>query len=272
MKRLKILNQLFHTQIQDKEELLAVLHNATEKSIIDSDVLNIIESAIQITKLRAKDIMLPRNQVDVLDINDDVTVLIDKVLTTGHSRFPVIDGFISKILGVFHSKDLIRYIVNPQEFDLRSYLREAYFVPEIKYLDSLMYEMRVKQIHLAIVVDEFTNVVGIVSLEMIVEQLIGDIEDEHDSVEAERDILEVDINTYRIKGRCKLAEINDMLGLSWHDEQVETVGGFLTKVLGRIPYVGEILNFAEVSIEVINADSRKIKLLNIKKLDTLGMA
>lgn len=271
MRKLKILDQIFHTQIRDKEELLAVLQDATDKNIIDNDILPIIEAALQISKLRAKDIMIPRNQVDVLDINDSIEYLISKILKTGHSRFPVIDGEISKILGVFHSKDLIRYMNNPEGFDLRSYLREAFFIPEIKHLDSLMYEMRLKQVHLAIVVDEFTNVVGIVSLEMIVEQLVGDIEDEYDSVEGEREILEVDVNTYRVKGHCKLSEINSALGLNWHDDQVETVGGFLTKVLGRIPKSAEVLEFEGVNIEIINSDSRKIKLLTIKKLDTQKM-
>jgi magnesium and cobalt transporter len=271
MKKLKILDQIFHAQIRDKEDLLTALHEATEKNIIDSDILPIIESALQINELRAKDIMIPRNQVDVLDINDSIEELINKILTTGHSRFPVIDGEISKIIGIFHSKDLIRYMENPGEFNLRSYLREAYFIPEIKHLDSLMYEMRVKQVHLAIVVDEYTNIVGIVSLEMIVEQLVGDIEDEYDSVEGEREILEVEVNTYRVKGHCKLTEINTVLGLNWQDDQVETVSGFLSKVLGRIPVSGEILNFAGVSIDVINADSRKVKLLSIKKLDTPNM-
>lgn len=263
---LRVLDQLFHTHIRDKEELIVVLREATARNIIDSDILPIIEAALQISQLRAKDIMIPRNQVDVLDINDSIENLIDKILATGHSRFPVIDGEISKILGVFHSKDLIHYIANPEEFDLRSYLREAFFIPEIKYLDSLMYEMRVKHVHLAIVVDEFTNIVGIVSLEMIVEQLVGDIEDEYDSVEGEREILEVDVDTYRVKGYCKLAEINNILGLNWHDDQVETVSGFLTKVLGRIPASTEVLEFSGVSIEIINSDSRKIKLLTIKKL------
>ncbi|MCE3268478.1 MAG: magnesium/cobalt efflux protein [Burkholderiales bacterium] len=271
MKRLRILDQIFHAQIRDKEDLLAVLHDATGKNIIDSNILPIIEAALQINELRAKDIMVPRNQVDVLDINDSIENLINKILATGHSRFPVIDGEISKVIGIFHSKDLIRYMANPQEFNLRSYLREAYFIPEIKHLDSLMYEMRVKQVHLAIIVDEFTNIVGIVSLEMIVEQLVGDIEDEYDSVEGEREILEVDVNTYRVKGHCTLIEINNILGLNWHDNQVETLSGFLSKILGRIPASGEILNFAGVSIEVINADSRKVKLLNIKKLDAPDM-
>ncbi|MFN7094129.1 MAG: transporter associated domain-containing protein, partial [Burkholderiales bacterium] len=131
--------------------------------------------------------------------------------------------------------------------------------------DGLLYEMRVRQTHLAIVVDEFTNVVGIITLEMIVEQIIGEIEDEHDSVEGEREIVELGPNSYRVKGYCSLNQLNAVLDLAWQDDQVETVGGFLIKFLGRIPVVGEILDFENLSIEVINSDSRKIKLLNFIK-------
>ena len=263
MSHLKILDNLFNAKVNNKEELISLLKDATNKHIIDDDALFIIEAALQMNTLRVKDIMIPRNQVDVLDINDDIPTLITKIVNTGHSRFPVIEGEFSRVIGLFHSKDLIRYLSNPQSFNLREHLRQAYFVPEIKHLDGLLYEMRVRQNHLAIVVDEFTNIVGIVTLEMIVEQLIGDIEDEYDSVEGEREIVQLDPNVYRVKGACKLNQINEMLHINLNDSHVETIGGFLSKLLGRIPVTGEILDFDNLTIEVINSDSRKIKLLTL---------
>ena len=127
-----------------------------------------------------------------------------------------------------------------------------------------MYEMRLRQTHMAIVVDEFTNIVGLITLEMIVEQILGEIADEHDSVEGEREILLLGPNSYRIKGHCRLSEFNTTLGLEWRDSSIETVGGFLVKFLGRIPIIGETLDFKKVKIEIINSDSRKINLILIK--------
>ena len=203
--------------------------------------------------------------MDVININDNMQSIINKIVKTGHSRFPVIDKDISDIIGMFHSKDLVYYFTNSEAFDLRSLMRKAYFVPEIKHLDALMYEMRLNHSHMAIVVDEFTNVVGIVTLEMIVEQILGDIEDEHDSVDGEHEIIELAPNNYRVKGLCRLNTLNVMLGLNWIDEKVETVNGFLVKFLGRVPVIGEVFDYETIKIEIINSNSRKIDLLLITK-------
>lgn len=256
---------LFSIQVKDKAELLALLKDASDRQIIDKDNLSIIEAVLQIERLKAKDIMLPRQQVDVLDINDEMSAIINKIVQTGHSRFPVIDGEIGNIVGIFHAKDLIFYFTGSQVFNLKDHLRQAYFVPEIKRLDGLMYEMRVRQTHMAIVVDEFTNVVGMITLEMIVEQLIGEIEDEYDSIEGEREIIEIAPNSYRVKGFCSLNELNNILGTTWEDNYVETIGGYIIRRLGRIPVVGEIIELNNMTLEVVNSDSRKIKLLTLTK-------
>lgn len=258
-----IFSGLLSQPIRTKLELIEVLKQSAINKIIESDCIPIIEAVLNIDNLKAKDIMIPRMDMDVIDINDEMDRIITKITKTGHSRFPVIDEEISNIVGVLHSKDLIPYLMNREDFNLRDLLREAYFVPEIKHLDGLMYEMRIRQSHMAIVVDEFTNVVGLITLEMIVEQILGEIEDEHDSVEGEREILSVGPNSFRVKGVCRLSQFNNILKLNWEDSSVETVGGFLIKFLGRIPVVGEILDFEKVKIEIINSDSRKINLLLI---------
>ncbi len=261
---MRIFDGFLRKNINDKSELIEVLKNSASNNIIEKDTIPIIEAILNIDSLTAKDIMIPRMDMDVIDINDSMDLIINKISKTGHSRFPVIDEEISDILGVLHSKDLIPYLNNSKDIPLRDLLRVAYFVPEIKHLDALMYEMRIRQSHMAIVVDEFTNISGLVTLEMIVEQILGEIEDEHDSVEGEREILLLGPNSYRIKGHCRLSQFNTTLGLQWVDNSIETVGGFLVKFLGRIPIVGEILDFEKVKIEIISSDSRKINLLLIK--------
>jgi len=260
------LQSIFATEPQNKKEIIHVLRNAALKKIIDNDCLPMLEALVHIDDLKASDVMIPRHQMDVIDINDSIESIIDKVIATGHSRFPVINGQMSEVMGVFHSKDLVQYYKNPELFDLKDYLRKAYFVPELKHLDSLMYEMRLHHSHLVIAVDEFTNVVGLITLEMIIEQIIGDIEDEYDSVEGERRITEVKEGYYRIKGFCKLAELTQEFGIEFKDKTVETISGFIVKFLGRIPANGEILEIGHYRIEVISADQRKINILLINKI------
>ncbi len=261
-----LLNNLFKTEIKDKTELIAIMRRGVDTGIIDFESMLIIEAVLQISKLQVRDIMIPRLQMDVLDINDDIRAIATKIITTGHSRFPIIDKEISNVMGIFHSKDLIRYFLEEDNFKLKEHLRQAYFVPEIKKLDALMYEMRLRHSHLAIVVDEFTNVVGIITLEMIVEQIIGEIEDEYDAVDDEQEIIKLREHVYRVKGQCKLHHLNNKLNLNWIDERVETVGGFLIKFLGRIPLNNEVLDMGSIKVEIINADSRRIKLLIITEL------
>ncbi|MBY0379707.1 MAG: CBS domain-containing protein, partial [Burkholderiales bacterium] len=250
------LSGIFKHELRTKKEIIGVLRDATQRKIIDNDSLPMIEAVINIAELKARDIMIPRNQIDVIDINDGTESIVNKIMSTGHSRFPVIDGEISSIIGIFHSKDLVAYFSKSQGFDIRNHLRKAYFVPEIKRLDNLMYEMRLNHAHIVIVVDEFTNVVGLVTLEMIIEQVIGDIEDEYDSIEGERLIVALSGGKYRVKGYCKLIDLNAKLNLSIKDSVVETVGGFIIKFLGRVPEVGEKINFSQYMIEILHADSR----------------
>ncbi len=252
--------------IRDKLQLKELLIDLGQDSVISSDTLPILEAVLELSCLKARDIMLPRHQIDVIDIQDDINSIVNKVISTGHSRFPVIDGTISNVIGILHSKDLLRYMVDKDNFNFKDYIREAFFVPEIKSLDSLMYEMRIRHSHLAIIVDEFTNVVGIATLEMIVEQIIGEIEDEYDSVDGEREIVELAPNSYRLKGYCKLIQFNNITGVTWQDDVVETIGGFIIKKLGRVPVIGEAFNFDNIKFEIISADSRKIKLLNAVKI------
>ena len=260
----KIFENLFTKKINSKAEIIDFLKLAINYKVISNDSLPLLESALSLDDLRAKDIMLPRNKIDLLDVNDSLESIVKKISTTGHSRFPVIDGEISNLIGIFHTKDLVKFLGSPDKFHLKDYLRDVCFVPEIKKLDTLMYEMRLKHLHIAIVVDEFTNIVGLITLEMIIEQIIGDIEDEYDLVEGEHVIMELPHNIYRIKGTCKLIEINKKLKVNLNDEIVETMSAYIIKSIGRVPLNNEIIMIDKLRIEIINSDSRKINLLTIK--------
>lgn len=258
------LHSILRQHPHSRSEIVEVLHDAANEGIIEEDSVPVIEAIFRMDRLRAKDIMLPRHKIDVLDINDDMENIINKISKTRHSRFPVIDDGISNIIGVFHAKDLLNYFLLKDEFNLRDELRQPYFVPEIKQLDALMFEMRVRQTHMAIIVDEFTNIVGLVTLEMIVEHIVGEIEDEHDLIDSEREIIKLTDKTFRLKGYCKINDLNLLIDSGFNKTSLETVGGYLIQYLNRIPVPGEILDFEKFQIEVIDSDSRKIKLLILK--------
>lgn len=257
------LKRLFTTPVTTRKELLAIIKTAAEQNIFDRDSLPLIEAVLQFGDMRAKDIVLPRHEVDFIDVNSSVDEVLHVIQATGHSRFPVVDGNLNQVLGIFHSKDIVQYILNPQAFELRGLLRQAMFIPDMKPLDSLLYEMRIKHSHMAVVVDEFTNVAGVITLEMIVEQIIGDIDDEHDSPDDEHAIVEIAPHEYRIKGYCGLEQFNLFTGLNWGDDQVESIGGYISKQYGSIPAVGEELTVDGCLVEIISADSRKINLLKV---------
>lgn len=260
----KFLQDLFTTPITSRKDLLAVINRAANSNVFDKDSLPLIEAVLQFGDMRAKDILLPRHEVDVIDLNQPIDDIIKLIIDTGHSRFPVTDDDVNDIIGIFHSKDIVGYIVEPAQFELRELLRQPMFIPDMKPLDSLLYEMRIKHSHMAIVVDEFTNISGIVTLEMIVEQIVGEIDDEHDSIDAEHVIVEVSHGLYRLKGHCGLEQFNNMADKDWHDSKVESIGGFVAKKMGRIPTSGEKIVIDGCNVEIINADSRKINVLTVQ--------
>ncbi|MEN9947142.1 MAG: hypothetical protein RLZZ293_1528 [Pseudomonadota bacterium] len=264
MKLFNQIQQLFQAPINTRQQLLTILHEAAKTHIFESESLPLIEALLQFGDMRVKDIVLPRHEVDVIKSTSSIYEISQLISQTGHSRFPVIGDGINDILGVFHSKDIIPHLLQPKQFDLQALLRPALFVPELKPLGALLYEMRIKHSHLAIVVDEFTNVVGIITLEMIVEQIVGEIDDEYDSIGYdEHVIVELNTNGFRVKGFCGLEQFNQLTKLNWQDSKVESVGGYISKYLGRIPNVGEVINLHDCTIEIIQADSRKINLLTI---------
>ncbi len=261
----RFIKYLYEKKFKNKYDLIKILHKFNSLNIIKFDSVSILETIINAEQIKAKDIMIPRISIDFININDNIDNIINKIILTRHSRFPVIDGELGNVIGILHTKDLFSIVKTKENFNLIDLVRDAYFVSNLKPIDELMFEMRTRQNHMAIVVDEFTNIVGLITLELIVEQFLGEIEDEHDSIDGERNIIFIDENQYRVKGHCKLNNLNNVLNLKWKDEIVETVNGYLIKKLKKIPRIGEIIVLDDVELEIINADSRKINLLQITK-------
>lgn len=246
---------------QNQEELVSLLRDAEIKSLINSETLAIIEGAIQVSKMRVRDIMLPKNQMACLTQNDTYEEIINKVTQTGHSRFPVMDTPAKEIIGILHAKDLLQHPMNsPSSFDLLDICRQATFVPESKRLDSLLGEFRRKRNHMAIVVDEYGEIAGLVTIEDIIEQIIGDIEDEFD-VDEETYIKAHNDLQFIIKAHTPIEEFNEQLQADFSDEIYDTIGGVVMNHLGHLPKRGETITINDFEFKVIHADARRIRLL-----------
>ena len=224
---------------EDRDELLQLLHGSFERKLLDADALSIIEGALQVSEMTVRDIMIPRAQMDVVSIEDEPEGFIPFVLETRHSRFPVIGENKDDVIGILLAKELLNYYANPESFDLRDTLRPAVFVPESKRLNVLLRDFRANRNHIAIVVDEYGGVSGLVTIEDVLEQIVGDIEDEYDFDEAEDNIIPEANGRYRIKAQTEIADLNEALGTDFGDQEYATVGGLVLKGFKRLPKRGE---------------------------------
>lgn len=255
------LKHFLHVEPQNREELITLLRDAQSRSLIDSETLGMIEGVIQFAQMRVRDIMLPKNQMASLSVNDSLTQVIETVNASGHSRFPVTGDNKDEIIGILHAKDLLRYQdSSDDDFDLDDIVRSATFVPESKRLDLLLSEFRNNRNHMALVVDEYGTVSGFVTIEDIIEQIIGDIEDEFD-VDEEAYIKEHLDSHYIIKAHTPIEEFNEQLHAGFTDETYDTIGGIVMAGFGYLPKRGEIINIDNFEFKIINADARRIKLL-----------
>jgi magnesium and cobalt transporter len=223
---------------------------------------------LQVSEMQARDIMVPRAQMDVIDVNEPPDRFIPLVIETAHSRFPVIGEGKDDVIGILLAKDLLRYYAGEEEFDVRDMLRPAVFIPESKPLNVLLKEFRKNRNHIAIVVDEYGGVAGLITIEDVLEQIVGDIEDEYDFDEAEDNIVQEKRGIYRVKALTEIADFNESFGTDFSDEEFDTVGGLVLKRFGRVPKRGEQLTVDQLSFRVLRADSRRVYLLQVtKKLD-----
>jgi len=263
---LERLGALVMREPEDRDQLIQLLRSAYDRNLLDADALSMVEGAIQVSEMKVRDVMIPRAQMEVIDINEPPDKFIPHVIATAHSRFPVIDRDRDDVIGVLLAKDLLRYYAGEEEFNARDMLRPAIFVPESKRLNVLLREFRASRNHIAIVVDEYGGVAGLVTIEDVLEQIVGDIEDEHDFDEVEDNILREKGGRWRVKAQTDLADFNQVLGTSFSDEEHATVGGLVISRFGRLPKRSESVTIGGLRFQVLRADSRRLHTVLVERV------
>jgi len=262
---LERLSALIMREPEDREQLIELLHSAFERNLLDADALAMIEAVLQVSEMQARDIMVPRAQMNVIDVNESPDQFIPTVIQTAHSRFPVIGESKDDVIGILLAKDLLRYYAGEEEFNVREMLRPAVFIPESKPLNVLLKEFRKNRNHIAIVVDEYGGVAGLVTIEDVLEQIVGDIEDEYDFDDVEDNIVPEKGGQYRVKALTEISDFNSAFGTHYVDDEFNTVGGLVLQRFGRMPKRGEQIVFDNLTFKVLRADSRRLHLLQVSR-------
>jgi magnesium and cobalt transporter len=261
------ISQLLTGEPQDLDDLLEIIREAKENYLLDTDALSIIEGALQVSQMRVRDIMIPRVQMVVVPKDAEIDTLFPLVTEFGHSRYPVIEDDRSKVVGILLLKDLFAHAVTNKKIQVHEIMRPANVVPESKRLNVLLKELRTKGNHMAIVVDEYGQAAGLVTIEDVLEQIVGEIEDEHDDQEDESYIYQRNENEYVIKALTPIEEFDEYFATHLATDEYDTVGGFIVNQLEHMPKKGESLTVDNLRFEVIRADNRRVHLIKLKLLD-----
>jgi len=250
---------------EDREELVELLRASFDRNLIDADALAMIEGVLQVSEMQARDIMVPRAQMDVIDVRESPDQFIPMVIQTGHSRFPVIGENKDNVIGILLAKDLLHFYAGEEEFNVRDMLRPAVFIPESKPLNVLLKEFRKNRNHMAVVADEYGGVAGLLTIEDVIEQIVGDIEDEYDYDDVEDNIVPEKGGLYRVKALTEVADFNAHFGTRFEDHDFNTIGGLVMSRFGRVPKRGEQVAIDNLTFKVLRADSRRLHLLQVAK-------
>ncbi|MGZ4993769.1 MAG: HlyC/CorC family transporter [Methylobacter sp.] len=261
------ISHLLTGEPQDLEDLLEILREAREKRLLDTDALSMIEGVLQVSQMRVRDIMIPRIQMVVVPKDAELETIMPLVTEFGHSRYPVIDGDRSKVVGVLLAKDLLARILENKTLKVHEIMRSSCVVPESKRLNVLLKELRTNGNHMAIVVDEYGQSAGLVTIEDVLEQIVGEIEDEHDDHEDEGYIFQRSSNEYMIKALTPMDEFDEYFSTHLATDEYDTIGGFIVSQLEHMPKKGENLVVDSMKFEVIRADSRRVHLLKLKIIE-----
>ena len=257
----RLINRLTGDAPETADEVVNILRQAHEQEVFDADTLVRLEKVLDFAELEVRDAMITRSQMDVIKAGDSIERIIAYVVETAHSRFPVIGEDKDEVLGILHAKDLLKYTLNPEQFNLSAVLRSAVFVPESKPLNLLLKEFREQRNHMAIVVDEYGGTSGLVTFEDIIEQIIGDIEDEFDEDESADNIFPVSAERYRINATTEIEDINQYFGTDYSDEVAETIGGLVIQEIGHLPVRGEKVIIGPLQFTIARADNRRLHTL-----------
>jgi len=266
---LEKLSALISREPDTRQELLELLESAHERNLLDADALSMMHGVLQVSDLCARDIMVPRAQMDMIDITQPPAAWMGFVIETTHSRFPAIEGSKDKVVGILLAKDLLR-LSQDASLNARDMLRPVVFIPESKRLNVLLREFRANRNHMAVVVDEYGGVIGLVTIEDVLEQIVGDIEDEFDYDEAEDHIVAVAPNSWRVDADTEISQFNERFLVQFSDEENDTIGGHITAQFGRVPKVGEFVEIDTLKFTVMRADARRIDVLRVERTPTLA--
>jgi magnesium and cobalt transporter len=265
------IREAFLEGVHDREDLVQVLRKAQRNKVIDSECLSIVEGALSVADMQVRDIMIPRSQVVTVSASADPQDILPIVIEAQHSRFPVIGDSLDEVLGILLAKDLLKLALdkvalerNGKKFDIKDVLRPATFIPESKRLNVLLKEFRENRNHMAIVIDEYGDLAGLCTIEDVLEQIVGEIEDEHDT-DDEVFIKTMDGNHFTVKALTPIAEFNEFFDSDFPEEDFDTIGGLVLSQFGRIPQREESMKIGSFLFKVLNADNRQIRLLHVAR-------
>ncbi len=251
---------------RDREQLIELLRDARERNLLDSDSLEMIEGVLQVSEMKVRDVMIPRAQMVIVDGDTTPREATPLIIKAGHSRFPVTGESRDEILGILLAKDLLRHhIKGKEDLKISELIRKAIFVPESKRLDVLLKEFRQNRNHMAIVVDEYGGVAGLVTIEDVLEQIVGNIEDEYDITAEEPNINPISENEYNVKALTPIAEFNRYFNTHYSDEDYDTIGGMVLQQLSHVPKRGETLMIKDYKVTILHAGNRGIQLIRLTR-------
>lgn len=260
---LERIRDVFTSEPQNQKQLVALLKKLQASQLIGAEELFMIEGVLQVSDMQVRDIMIPRGQMIVLDHEDSFADIIEKITESGHSRFPVIDDDKDDVVGILLAKDLLQLSVGASvQFEINEYIRPASFIPESKRLNVLLKEFRQNRSHMAMIVDEYGGVSGLVTIEDVLEQIVGKIDDEHDD-DDEIDIQHHGANRYSVRALTPLQDFNDYFKSDFINDEIETIGGYLLGRIGHLPERGESLTLKNLTFKVLSADSRQVHLYQV---------
>ncbi|MGY8814836.1 MAG: HlyC/CorC family transporter [Gammaproteobacteria bacterium] len=251
---------------KNQQALIDVLRNAEKRNLLDPDVLLMIEGALHVADMQVRDAMIAKANMIFVNINSEISDIINTVIESAHSRFPVTGDDVNDVLGILLAKDLLVYLANTehQEFDIKDMMRPAVFIPESKRLNVLLREFRINRNHMAIVVDEY-GVTGLITIEDVIEEIVGEIEDEYD-IDKEENIFQHGRDRYTVKATTLIEDFNKHFETNFSDDEYDTIGGLLTRAFGHLPKRGESTDFSDFNVKVLRADRRRLHLLRFEKL------
>ena len=258
------IGDLFSGEPDNVSELLEILQDAAQRQLIEVDALNMIFGALHVSDMHARNIMIPRSALVVVEEDQQPAEFLPTVIESRHSRFPVVGDDLDDIKGILHAKDLLPLVLQEgtQRFNMKDSIRPAAVVPESKRLNVLLQEFRTNRNHMALVVDEYGQISGAVTIEDVLEQIVGEIEDEHD-VDDDSFVKQLEPCTFHVKATTTIEDFNEYFGEGFSDEEFDTIGGIVLQAFGHVPELGETVELGVLRFEVLNADSRRLRLLRV---------